>query len=462
MNHNYHVDLLQHLFLYLYLNELINDFSNISGFRGQSGKFTPKDEIYLNMFDRVIYQLDKLPNALSIEKTADNKLNTRINVVGDIRGNYDSLTKILNSIGLPSQNNIILFNGDIVDGGNYQLLCWVTILLYRYFYPKALFINKGNHEDIFVNRDYKFIHYYETNYSSYLRRIRDVYNVLPIALNYDKKLFAVHGGLPIKKTMLEDGITMNTFNKDYKRKLYNSTTKYFKLFPTTEEKYDEDILNMIWSDPFFDISEDKFKFAELRQVKKTIEDEMADYMKPFNGFMKNTIKVDKFINLKKEIDLANFRDKGNKHRKEVDLSVPELKKKYNSYKSEMIKLLKLIEEEKKNIEELNQREWKVYTINELRNIIPTMFDDFNIIKHDYSRGDNIYYYDCDDIKKFLKNMKAKFLVRSHQIMQNGFEVYNECPFIYTVTSTAKFYEDNYASYISFDGVNNLIDFYKVY
>lgn len=48
---------------------------------------------------------------------------------------------------LPSEQNHYLFNGDLVDRGDFGCEVVLTVLIFKLLYPNCVHINRGNHED---------------------------------------------------------------------------------------------------------------------------------------------------------------------------------------------------------------------------------------------------------------------------------------------------------------------------
>jgi len=78
-------------------------------------------------------------------------------VVGDTHGQFSDLVTALRLGGWPSEKNFYLFNGDLVDRGDYD--CEVLLMVYalKLAMPNYVFINRGNHELRRMNEKYGFL-----------------------------------------------------------------------------------------------------------------------------------------------------------------------------------------------------------------------------------------------------------------------------------------------------------------
>ncbi|RHY58812.1 hypothetical protein DYB34_005958 [Aphanomyces astaci] len=74
-----------------------------------------------------------------------------LTVVGDLHGQLDDLLLIFHENGLPSPTNPYIFNGDLVDRGPRGVECALIIFAFVLLYPDAVHVNRGNHEDKYIN-----------------------------------------------------------------------------------------------------------------------------------------------------------------------------------------------------------------------------------------------------------------------------------------------------------------------
>ena len=127
----------------------------------------------------------------------------RVIVVGDLHGDLASLAHIIRKNGLPSSDTAYIFNGDIVDRGvrSSEVLYLVLELLLRN--PDSVFINRGNHEDSFLNCAYGFKSELYGKYGVANGRVlRDsltrLYSSMPLCSWISKsRTFVAHAGPPL-------------------------------------------------------------------------------------------------------------------------------------------------------------------------------------------------------------------------------------------------------------------------
>ena len=154
-------------------------------------------------------------------------------VIGDIHGNLSSLLYFIEKIE-KFQPNFVIFLGDIVDRGEHQLECLILILALKILSPDRIFIIRGNHESIEINKAYGFYHefterfYTEEDYNTVL----SLYNVLPICAKINNSILCVHGGIP----------------KDFSiiKKIENKKTSELKLI---SKEVSDNLFQILWNDP---------------------------------------------------------------------------------------------------------------------------------------------------------------------------------------------------------------------
>jgi len=73
-------------------------------------------------------------------------------ICGDTHGQLQDFLWVLKQNGEPSPDNGYLLNGDIADRGENAVEILVITLMYKQLYPSCVSINRGNHENIEMNR----------------------------------------------------------------------------------------------------------------------------------------------------------------------------------------------------------------------------------------------------------------------------------------------------------------------
>ncbi|KAI9509155.1 phosphoprotein phosphatase [Russula earlei] len=150
-----------------------------------------------------------------------------MDVIGDVHGQFYDVLHLLTLTGEPSSNHILLMNGDLVDRGSWSVEVILTAFAFKWLCPKAMFINRGNHEAKEMNRTYGFEGEVKHKHGEQTYKLfAHVFTTLPLAtlviatrpptnkqnviLSPDgfKRYFVSHGGLFSK-----DGVTLDEIRK---------------------------------------------------------------------------------------------------------------------------------------------------------------------------------------------------------------------------------------------------------
>ena len=123
-------------------------------------------------------------------------LRKHITVCGDTHGQFYDLCNIFALGGHPSSTNPFVFNGDYVDRGSFSVEVVLTLFAWRVHDPTCIYLLRGNHETLNMNKMYGFegevIHKYDKTVMDLFTR---VFNLLPLAAVIQEKVFVTHGGL---------------------------------------------------------------------------------------------------------------------------------------------------------------------------------------------------------------------------------------------------------------------------
>jgi len=175
-----------------------------------------------------IFEKEDLLIKLNAEKDEE------IFVLGDIHGNLESLMDLIDIINKQDPKYVI-FLGDIVDRGQFQLECFIIVLSLKILYPNKYFLLKGNHETLEMNKYYGFYDVYMMEFNQYSQfdEIISLYNRLPICIIVNDSILCLHGGIPENYEILDE--------------LKNLDKK--KLDETIPEAVEHAIFQIMWNDP---------------------------------------------------------------------------------------------------------------------------------------------------------------------------------------------------------------------
>jgi len=154
-------------------------------------------------------------------------------VIGDIHGNLNSLNHFF-KLFQDNSPNYLVFLGDIVDRGPYQLECLIAILALKILYPQNVFLLRGNHETIEMNKAYGFYDLFLTKFHDIDKfdSILMVYDVLSLCSIFNNEILGIHGGISSNFNTITDFKNIKTSN-------YNSLSEFLK----------SSMLEMMWNDP---------------------------------------------------------------------------------------------------------------------------------------------------------------------------------------------------------------------
>ena len=127
-----------------------------------------------------------------------------ITVIGDLHGDLQDLMRIWHSQDKWYESKVV-FLGDYVDRGDFQLEVVTVLLALAVQYPTQVSLLRGNHEFESVNSIYGFREQVMERYSEKVwKAFNEVFTYLPLAAVIDKRFFCVHGGLSPRLNTLDD------------------------------------------------------------------------------------------------------------------------------------------------------------------------------------------------------------------------------------------------------------------
>lgn len=146
-------------------------------------------------------------------------------IVGDIHGQFESTLTIFEDFGFPSNKNIYLFNGDIVDRGDKSVECLLMVYAFKVALgnTKSFFMGRGNHESRTVSKG-TFYNECLTKLKEYPEAFNDFhlsFEALPYGFVVRDKIFVTHGGLcPGMRLKSLKYLCRDTFNFKNVREFY--------------------------------------------------------------------------------------------------------------------------------------------------------------------------------------------------------------------------------------------------
>jgi diadenosine tetraphosphatase ApaH/serine/threonine PP2A family protein phosphatase len=136
-------------------------------------------------------------------------------VIGDLHGDLDSLTHILNNSGFTQkmtrrEDAVLVFLGDYGDRGRRPAEVYYLILKLKLAFPQQVILLRGNHEgpedlmasphDLPVNFQARF----KENWTQTYSKVRELFSYLYNAVIVKEQYLVVHGGLSPEITSVQD------------------------------------------------------------------------------------------------------------------------------------------------------------------------------------------------------------------------------------------------------------------
>ncbi|CAA9990378.1 serine/threonine protein phosphatase 7, putative [Plasmodium knowlesi strain H] len=174
-------------------------------------------------------------SVIHVDMTKKSK-DTKLIILGDVHGQLNDVLWLFNRFGLPSSNNIYIFNGDIADRGENATEIFLLLFVFKLSSYESVIINRGNHECSYMNEVYGFYNEVLSKYDSGIFDLfQGVFELLGLAVNIQNQIFVVHGGL----SRYQDLTVQEIDELDRK--------KHEILHP---DKYEDTVIfDLLWSDP---------------------------------------------------------------------------------------------------------------------------------------------------------------------------------------------------------------------
>jgi len=159
-------------------------------------------------------------------------------VFGDIHGQLRDMLLLFHAYGSPGADKHFVFNGDFVDRGAHQLEVVGVLFALKLTFPSHVWLVRGNHEDLLMNRKYGFEEECleslgSANGPKTFQLFQKAFEWLPLACLIDDQILTVHGGLGDGKwTIAELSCVPRPLNSED--------------FHTPERRW---LYNILWSDP---------------------------------------------------------------------------------------------------------------------------------------------------------------------------------------------------------------------
>lgn len=162
-------------------------------------------------------------------------------LVGDTHGTFEALSKIFESEGEPGSEAIYLFNGDYVDRGSFSVEVYISLLIFKLFNNKHVYMLRGNHETEAVCTNYslkeELVRKYKEHGEELFQLFIKSFQALPIAAKINDSYYVVHGGISGWKGFDSDMINqLNRF-----REPQSSTFMHYQAF--------DPLNDILWADP---------------------------------------------------------------------------------------------------------------------------------------------------------------------------------------------------------------------
>ncbi len=159
-----------------------------------------------NIVSYILNNINEVGNILRSEPQLVEVSGDKIVVVGDLHGDLPTLREVLTRYR-PREWKLV-FLGDYVDRGEYQIETLVEVLRLKQEYPECVVLLRGNHESPLMNIEYGFVWELQQklgedkSFFLYQLILREVFSNLPYAALVNGRYLMLHGGLATGVTKL--------------------------------------------------------------------------------------------------------------------------------------------------------------------------------------------------------------------------------------------------------------------
>lgn len=171
------------------------------------------------------------------------KIKAKVNIIGDIHGQFTDLLKLLGDKFDPEKYKY-LFLGDYVDRGPNSIEVITFLLCCKILYKDNIILLRGNHETREISSIYGFKDEITEKYGNkpdniYEKFVKEIFAYLPLAAEVSERIFCVHGGLSQYLQVKNENGVSNDLDV-----IFNSIK-----FPITDANDNELIQDLLWADP---------------------------------------------------------------------------------------------------------------------------------------------------------------------------------------------------------------------
>ncbi|CAB9508877.1 phosphatase with EF-hands 1 [Seminavis robusta] len=219
-------------------------------------------ETVLSIVKQATKHFQEKPRVVSLPPLQDNQ---HLTVIGDLHGSLTDLEAVLGLTDEPNPHNILVFNGDLADRGDHGVEIIAIVCALSLAYPDWVLVNRGNHEDLALSIAYGLAAEIQQKYGASVFHndlaptLDAFFRSLPLATVVDNDAVIVHAGPPPPDVMLseikyiidqgaaagEGGLSRTIRTKTEAQEI-----------TLQQEKAQEVIEALLWSDPMIDQDED--------------------------------------------------------------------------------------------------------------------------------------------------------------------------------------------------------------